>query len=570
MKYFKIILLLLLLGLFCTGDRAVAQTTIRAGVASMITPVSAVKYYQQVVDYIGSKMGLPAEMVHRTTYDEIDVMLENKEVDVAFICSSPYVLDNEKFGAELLVAPQVNNKAYYHSNIIVHKDSPIETVEQLRGKTFAFADPKSNSGRLYPTYLLAKRDETPESFFSSYLYSYSHNKSVEIVAKKRTDGAAVDSIVYDYMVNTGSPYAKQTRVIHRSPQFGIPPVVVHPDISSYLKQSLRAIFLDMHNDPEGKQILEGMKIQRFVEVPDSNYDAIRAMRAFIKNNRVALANANAASGKGAEVKDRTVLFGVLPRDNPIIAYERYQPLMDYLSGVTGLDVELHLEKSYQAVVNSLGQGKMSFALLGPLTYLDAYKRFDAPPIAKSRTARGETFYRSVIVTDSDGSIKEVSQLINKKFAFAALWSTSGNLIPRYMLAWAGIHLDNLDSFYHYNYHDTVAKKVISHEFDAGAIRLSTAERYTPYGLKIIATSDPIPTGPIVVSPHTPYHVVQKIQKALLSMSDSEEGKKVLIKLDPDLQGGFVAASDADYTNIRRMINAVPDTCGKGCHPKVSF
>ena len=98
MKYFKIILLLLLLGLFCTGDRAVAQTTIRAGVASMITPVSAVKYYQQVVEYIGSKMGLPAEMVHRTTYDEIDVMLENKEVDVAFICSSPYVLDNEKFG----------------------------------------------------------------------------------------------------------------------------------------------------------------------------------------------------------------------------------------------------------------------------------------------------------------------------------------------------------------------------------------------------------------------------------------------------------------------------------------
>lgn len=570
MKHIKFIIGYLILVSVSSATPALSQTPLRAGVASMITPVSAVKYYQQVVDYLGEKLGVPSEMVHRTTYDEIDVMLENNAVDVAFICSSPYVLDNEKFGVELLVAPQVSGEVYYHSNIIVHKDSPIETFEQLRDLTFAFVDPKSNTGRLYPTYFLAKRDELPDIFFSSYQYSYSHNKSVEMVAKNRVDGASVDSIVYDYMVATGSPYAKQTKIIHRSPKFGIPPIVVPPNISPYLKESLRSIFLEMHDDPEGKLILEGMKIERFVEVPDANYDGIRAMRAFIKNNSTALNSANVASEKKLKQDQKTVLFGVLPRDNPIIAYERYQPLMDYLSSVTELTMELHLEKSYQAVVDSLGEGKVSFALLGPLTYLDAYKRFDAPPIAKSRTSRGETFFRSVIVTDGNGSIKEVAQLVDKKFAFAALWSTSGNLIPRYMLAWEGIHLDNLNTYHHYNYHDTVAKKVISHEFDAGAIRLSTAERYTPYGLKIIATSEPIPTGPVVVSPKAPYHIVKKVQQALLSMSDSEEGKKILSKLDPDLQGGFVAASDADYTDIRQMINAVPKTCGKGCHPNVSF
>lgn len=563
------LLAVLLFGVFFTRT-LMAQPSIQVGVASMITPVSAVRYYQQVVEYLGSKLGIPAEMVHRTTYDEIDVMLENKEVDLAFICSSPYVLDNQKFGAELLVAPQVDGEASYHSNIIVHKDSTIEEVEQLKGKTFVFADPKSNSGRLYPTYLLAKRNESPASFFDSYQYSYSHNKSVEIVAKKRADGAAVDSIVYDFMVSSGSPYAEQTRIIHRSPPFGIPPVVVHPDIAPYLKRSLLAIFLEMHDDPEGRAILEAMRIEKFVEVEDGNYDGIRAMRAFIENNKSSLAIDRQDSQSSARGENEPILFGVLPRDNPIIAYERYQPLVDYLSERTALNIELHLEKSYPDVVNQLGQGKMSFALLGPLTYLDAYKRFDAPPIAKSRTSRGEVFYRSVIVTDLDGSIKEISQLIDKQFAFAALWSTSGNLIPRYMLAWAGIHLDNLESYHHYNYHDTVAKKVISKEFDAGAIRLSTAERYVPYGLKIVATSDPIPTGPVVVSPHASYEAVQKVQRALLNMVDDEKGKKILAKLDPDLQGGFVAASDADYVGIRQMINAVPTGCGKGCHPKVSF
>lgn len=545
------------------------ENSLRAGVASMITPVSAVRYYQQVVDYIGNKLGSPIEMVHRTTYDEIDVMLENSEVDFAFICSSPYVLNNEKFGVQLLVAPQVKGEVYYRSNIIVHKDSEIQNFEELAGKTFAFVDPKSNSGKLYPTYLLAKKNHTPESFFERYLYSYSHNKSVEIVAKKRTVGAAVDSIVYDFMVATNSPYAEQTRVIHRSPKFGIPPVVIPPGLPLYLKQSLKMAFLEMHNDSLGKKILAQMKIERFVEVADENYDSIRAMRAFIANKGV-YEMPTPARVKTVSDADRKIMFGVLPRDNPILAYERYQPLMDYLSSATGLKMELHLEKSYTDVVNSLGRGRIAFALLGPLTYLDAHKRFGAVPIARSRTSTGETDYSTVIATLQGSKVEKIEELKNRRFAFAALWSTSGNLIPRYMLAWSGIHLDNLASYQHFNYHDTVAKKIISKEFDAGALRKSTAERYTAYGLRILATSDPIPTGPVVVSPQTAYDVLHKVRKALLSITDTQEGRSILQKLDPDLQGGFTPASDADYFEIRNMINDVPKSCGINCHPGISF
>ncbi len=570
MKLLKCIILCCVFILITANRSETSPNLIRAGVASMITPVSAVKYYQQVVEYLGEKLGVPAEMVHRTTYDEIDVMLEEGQVDVAFICSSPYVMNNDKFGVELLVAPLVHQKPFYHSNIIVHRDSPIKEFDDLRGQSFVFVDPKSNTGRLYPAYFLAKKHETPESFFSTYLYSYSHNKSVEIVAKNRAAGAAVDSIVYDFMVATDSPYARETRVIHRSQQFGIPPVVVPPGLSPFFKSAIREVFLNMHTDREGKRILDGMKIEKFVEVPDSNYDSIRAMRAFIANTKNLPGSQKDPSKKTLGNEPGKIFFGILPRDNPRISYEQYQPLMDYLSAQTGEKIELQLERNYKDVVNSLGQGRTSFALLGPLTYLDAFKRYDAVPIARSKTARGENFYRSVIVTDVDGSIKELSQMVDKKFAFAALWSTSGNLLPRYMLAWSGIHLNDLAKYHHYNYHDTVAKKIIRNEFDAGAIRLSTAEQYLRYGLKIIATSDPIPTGPVVVSPKTPWDVMQKVQKALLGMNNTPQGRKVLKRLDPDLQGGFVASSDADYAEIRQMINAVPLTCGKGCHPKRAF
>jgi len=568
LTFFSTIFLILISGTSQAVE--IPPSSIRAGVASMVTPVSAVKYYQQIVDYLGAKMGVPAKMVHRTTYDEIDAMLEEGRVDIAFICSAPYVMDNEQFGVELLVAPQVKGKPFYQSNIIVHRDSNIKTVDELQGKAFVFVDPKSNTGRLYPTYYLARRHEIPESFFGPILYSYSHNKSVEMVAKKKVDGAAVDSIVYDFMLTTNSPYAQETKVIHRSPQFGIPPVVVPAGLSPFLKNAMREVFLTMHTDPDGKRILDAMKIDKFIEVPDSNYDSIRAMEAFMANNKKLLAGQPPARQKNPENKSDSISFGILPRDNPRISYEKYQPLIDYLSRQTGRKFELKLETSYKDVVNSLGQGRTSFSLLGPLTYLDAFKRYGAVPIVRSKTARGEVVFRSVIVTSRESSIEELSQLANKKFAFSALWSTSGNLLPRYMLAWSGIHLSNLSEYENFNHHDTVARKIISHEFDAGAIRLSTAERYLQYGLKIIATSEPIPTGPVVVAQGTPDDIKLKVQKALLSMNESQLGKDTLKKLDPDLQGGFVAATDADYGQIREMINKVPLTCGRGCHPKRSY
>ncbi|MDP2158370.1 MAG: phosphate/phosphite/phosphonate ABC transporter substrate-binding protein, partial [Nitrospirota bacterium] len=262
---------------------------IKIGVASMITPVDAVKYYQDVIDYIGEQIGQPLQMVHRRTYDEMDSLLERSEVKIAFICSAPYVKNREQFGVELLVAPSVNGRPIYHSYIIVPLDSPIKAFPELKGKTFAFTDPKSNTGKLYPTYLLKTMGFTPERFFERFLFSYSHNKSVEMVAKKIVDGAAVESIVYEHMLKTGSPYAKQTKVIKRSPPFGIPPVVVTKDIDPTLRKKVKDAFLAMQNTPKGKTILAAMMIDGFVEVPDKNYDTIRQMeKSIVESSKAAV------------------------------------------------------------------------------------------------------------------------------------------------------------------------------------------------------------------------------------------------------------------------------------------
>jgi phosphonate transport system substrate-binding protein len=259
--------------------------TLRIAVGAMISPASSLVFYEDIFDYIGEKLGRKVEMVQRKTYAEVNFLLKEGRIDAAFVCSRPYVEGHSEFGMELLCAPVCFGKTEYHSYFIVHKDSPIQSIEDLRGKTFAFTDPLSNSGRLIPAYTLARMGETPESFFRRYIFTYSHDNSIRSVAEKFVDGAAVDSLIWEYLDAMGQGPTAQTRIISRSAPCGIPPLAVSPGISGELKEELQSAFLDMHNDPKGREILERILIDRFTVVEDSAYESIRQMDAFMKDFR---------------------------------------------------------------------------------------------------------------------------------------------------------------------------------------------------------------------------------------------------------------------------------------------
>ena len=561
--YLSLVLLLISISLFFPADSLPQQgNVVKIGVASIITPVDTVKYYQEIIDYIGEQIHQPVQMVHRRTYAEMDELLKRGEVRVAFICSAPYVKNREQFGVELLAAPSVNGSPKYQSYIIVHKDSAINSFPELKGESFAFTDPGSNSGKLYPTYLLKTMGFTPQRFFNKFIYSYSHNKSVEMVAKKLVDAAAVESILYEYMLKKDSPYVKQTRVIKRSPLFGMPPVVVTRDIPPDLKRKIKDAFLNMHKTVTGRTILNAMMIDGFVDVTDSNYDSIREMERSAGDKSEA---AEKTRGK------QTVYFGVIPRDNPRIMYEKYQPLLDYLSEKTPYLYELVLKKTYEETVNALGSGEMDVALLGPLTYLEAHARYGAVAILKPKGIDGSALYRSVLITKKDSAVKSPAGLKGKSVAFASSKSTSGNLIPRYLLAGAGIHLSELSGYANFDYHDSVVKAILRGQYDAGAVRDSVAQKYMKLGIVIIAESESIPAGPLVAGPGTAFSVIENIKKALLALDPKDRaGQKILKGLDEELKSGFTEVSDDDYADIRTKINAVPQTCGMGCHPKIKL
>lgn len=247
---------------------------LRIAIGAVISPEGTAESYAPILAYLSEMTQRPVELVQRRTYAEVNDLIMTENVDLAFVCTSAYLAGRKEFGMQLLVAPVVNGETSYRSQLIVPSNSQATSIADLRGKVFVFTDPMSFTGRMYPTYLLHQLGERPEAFFERTFFSYSHDDAIRAVADGLADAAAVDSLVLDFALARDSQLADKIKVIHTSPSYGIPPVVVGPSILPHQRMVLQEIFLNMHLDAVGRAALDSMDIDFFVEVNEDLYDRI--------------------------------------------------------------------------------------------------------------------------------------------------------------------------------------------------------------------------------------------------------------------------------------------------------
>ncbi len=255
---------------------------LRVAVAAMISPLETYSYYKELIDYISEKMGYPIEFRTRKTYQEVNALVKTNKVDFAFICSGGYIDLASDAAVEILAVPVVNGISKYQAYIIVNSSSDIKTLEDLKGKTFAFTDPLSNSGKLYTVKRVKELGSTAGNFFSEIIYTYAHDYSIHLVSMGSIDGASVDGLIYDYHIKFSPEVLKDIRIIEKSEYFGIPPVVISRDVEPDIAVQLKKSFFNMDKDSSGIKILEKINIDRFIEGKNSDYNSIRAMKEFIQ------------------------------------------------------------------------------------------------------------------------------------------------------------------------------------------------------------------------------------------------------------------------------------------------
>jgi phosphonate transport system substrate-binding protein len=267
------------------ADKDPERPRMLVAVAAMISPKETFIYYRELIDYIVTRLGYDAELVQRKTYGEVNALLAKGSIDLAFICTGPYVGSGQRSGFEAIATPIIRGQPFYRSYLIVHRDSALQSLSDLEDKDFAFTDPESNTGALVPRYWLSQMGASPGAFFRGYTYTYSHDNSIMAVAKKLVDGAAVDGHLWEYYQQRNPYYTAQTRVIRKSEPFGSPPIVVTDQMEPQLKTALVQQLLTMHEDPQGLKILSELMIDRFVTPEPAWYAPVFEMLERLSINR---------------------------------------------------------------------------------------------------------------------------------------------------------------------------------------------------------------------------------------------------------------------------------------------
>lgn len=216
--------------------------------------------------------------VQRANYRETVELVRDGKIDFAWICGFPYVVNRRVL--RLVAVPVWRGQPYYQSYLIAPADDTrSRSLLDLRGRIFAYSDPDSNSGYLYPRYLLTTQHQNPATFFSHTFFTWAHRKVVEAVGAGLANGGAVDGYVWETLAEIKPDLTRATRVIERSGNMGHTPFVARPDIPERDFQRFQRVLLDMRRDAQGAHLLKLLRLDGFIAGDPSMYDGIALMAA---------------------------------------------------------------------------------------------------------------------------------------------------------------------------------------------------------------------------------------------------------------------------------------------------
>lgn len=267
------------------GIAAAQPGVLRFAITSAVASDPSFNNYRELTNYIAKRVGRKAVFISGLTYSQVDSLFLKEDVDVGFLCNAHFARRKDIVGFVPMAAPVISGykKPKFQVYIIVHKDSGLKSLDDLRGRSVDFADPLSTTS-IYAAYMLKRKNATIKSYFGKAVFSGSHDMTIELVAKKLVDAGFIDGHIWDYQEKTRSPYCSETRIIHKSPDFTIPPVVVSRTTPEWLRMKLKEILLSMHKDPEGMEILKKLRIDKFVCIGGSDYQDISRMYKMVRGS----------------------------------------------------------------------------------------------------------------------------------------------------------------------------------------------------------------------------------------------------------------------------------------------
>jgi phosphonate transport system substrate-binding protein len=228
---------------------------------------------QAMMDMLSKALGMPVKPFVAADYNGVIEALRSKRLDVAYLGPFSYVLGATVADIEAFAVAETKKagRTSYHSQVIAHKDSGIKTVADLKGKNFAFVDPSSTSGHLFPKAGLMKAGLNTDKDLGRVIFSGSHDSNAIAVQNKKVDAAAIADRILDAAISKGLAKREDITIVWRSDPIPESPTVWRKDLSPDLKKRIQAAFLQVKDIPWSDQGL----LNGFHPTNDAAYDVIR-------------------------------------------------------------------------------------------------------------------------------------------------------------------------------------------------------------------------------------------------------------------------------------------------------
>jgi phosphonate transport system substrate-binding protein len=249
-----------------------------------LTPVFLDNHFAFLNDwrgYLHARLQRPVRFVQRGSYRDVIGLVQQGQLDFAWVCGYPFVRNTRHM--RLLAVPLYRGQPRYQSYLIVPaSDRGTTSLQDLRGKVFAYSDPDSNSGYLFTLHSLLRMREPPATFFGRSFFTYGHRKVVDAVSVGLAHGGAVDGYVWDTLQLLHPELTSRTRIVERSPEFGFPPFVAANTVSAGEFAAMQSVLLHMSAEPDGRTLLRRLNLDGFVAGAPALYDSVRAMSQLVE------------------------------------------------------------------------------------------------------------------------------------------------------------------------------------------------------------------------------------------------------------------------------------------------
>ncbi len=251
-----------------------AGPALRLGITRYLPENQLVTEHAALVKYLQTRLQRPVELKVCEDYVDLSTKLANGELELAALSSYAYVRAKRKWPALKLIATHLTSgSASYEGIIIARAQSGVETIQDLKGKTFCYVGPNSTSGYLYPRALFRSLGIDPDKDFSATRFTGDHKKALEALENGACAGAAVFAGLFFESKRNAYLY----KILGSTARIPNDAYCVSATMKPELGEQLRGALLALKEGSElTRRVLgEKSRITGFAPILDADYDSVR-------------------------------------------------------------------------------------------------------------------------------------------------------------------------------------------------------------------------------------------------------------------------------------------------------